>query len=459
MLHEEISGGLLLSKSHHRVHRVIQNIKYISLKLRHIIFRRLGYLLLGIALAFPPSARSQAASARPGALLIGYRDGRSITQARVALPSDVLIEAQIGPGSFALRVPAGAEVRFLARLAALPGVAYAQLDHQVVAQALPDDPRYAEQWNMARIGMPAAWDVITDTTSVVIATLDTGIKLDHPDLRSQLWHNAAEIPNNGRDDDHNGYADDLNGWHFYQSFSGGQAIPGQNADVEDRNGHGTNVAGVIAAAGNNTIGVAGIAWHARLMPVRVLDDDGLGWESDIIEGLSYATANGARVINMSLGLSEPSPALADAVARADAQGVLIVAAAGNDGGAVLYPAAYPTVLSVGASDQDDRRASFSAQGARLDLLAPGVNVLSTWNGVPYFLRSGTSIAAPHVAGVAGLLMAHMPGISVAQARTCLLRSATDLGAPGWDAQTGWGRLNAAHVLQGCPPNIYMPIIY
>jgi subtilisin family serine protease len=422
-----------------------------------MMFRWLGCLLL-LALAVPQPAQSQIAASRPGALLLGFRDARSSAQARIALPGEVAIERQIAPGSFALRVPAGAELRYLALLAALPGVAYAQLDHQVAAQALPDDPRAPEQWNMARIGMPAAWDVITGTNALIIATLDSGVKRDHPDLHGQLWHNAAEIANNGQDDDQNGYVDDLDGWHFYHIASGGQIIPGQNADVEDDNGHGTHVAGIIAAAGNNAIGVAGIAWRTRLMPVRVLDSDGLGWESDIIQGLSYAIANGARVINLSLGLNQSSPALAAAVARAEAQGVLIVAAAGNSGGAVLYPAAYPTVLSVGASDQDDRRASFSSQGARLDLLAPGVDILSTWNGVPYFVRSGTSMAAPHVAGVAGLLMAHMPGLSAAQARTCLLRSATDLGAPGWDAQSGWGRLNAVHALAGCPPNIYLPVI-
>jgi subtilisin family serine protease len=422
------------------------------------MFRLLGCLLLGIALVVPQAARSQIVATRPGALLLGFRDVRSVAHARAALPNEIAIETQIAPGSFALRVPAGAESRYLAQLAALPGVAYVQLDERVASQALPNDPRAPEQWNMARIGMPDAWDVVTDTGALVIATLDSGVKRDHPDLQGQLWHNAGEIPNNGHDDDRNGYVDDVGGWHFYHVVSGGQSTPGQNADVSDDNGHGTHVAGVIAAAGNNTIGVAGVAWHTRLMPVRVLDSDGLGWESDIIQGLSYATANGARVINMSLGLSAPSPALADAVARAEAQGVLIVAAAGNNGGAVLYPAAYPTVLSVGASDQADLRASFSAQGARLDLLAPGVDILSTWNGVPYFLRSGTSMAAPHVAGVAGLLMAHMPGLPVAQVRSCLLRSAVDLGPPGWDAQSGWGRLNAARALQGCPPSIYLPII-
>ena len=430
----------------------------IKMNVRRALFRRLSCLLLSSALFAPAAAHSQIAASRPGALLLGFRDVRASARARAALPSAVVIEAEIAPGSFAVRVPIGAEQRYLARLADLPGVAYVQLDHRVAAQALPDDPQIPEQWNMARIGMPAAWDVITDTAALVIATLDSGVKRDHPDLQGQLWHNIAEIPNNDRDDDQNGFVDDRDGWHFYHVVSGGQLTPGQNADVEDDNGHGTHVAGVIAAAGNNAIGVAGIAWHTRLMPVRVLDSDGLGWESDIIQGLSYATANGARVINMSLGLSEASPALAAAVAQAARQGVLLVAAAGNNGGAVLYPAAYPTVLSVGASDQADRRASFSAQGARLDLLAPGVDILSTWNGVPYVLRSGTSMAAPHVAGVAALLMAHMPGLSVAQVRTCLLRSATDLGAPGWDAQTGWGRLNAAHALQGCPPSIYLPIM-
>jgi subtilisin family serine protease len=425
---------------------------------RHTLFHRLGCLVLGIALVVPQAAHSQIIASRPGALLLGFQDVRSIARARVALPREIMIETEIAPGSFALRVPAGTEQRYLAQLAALPGVAYAQLDHRVASQALPDDPRLPEQWNMARIGMPAAWDVVTDTAALVISTLDSGVKRDHPDLQGRLWQNAGEIPNNSRDDDQNGYVDDLSGWHFYHVVSGGQSTPGQNADVEDDNGHGTHVAGVIAAAGNNTIGVAGIAWHTRLMPVRVLDSDGLGWESDVIQGLSYAIANGARVINLSLGLSEPSPALADAVARAEAQGVLIVAAAGNDGGAVLYPAAYPSVLSVGASNQADLRAGFSAHGARLDLLAPGVDILSTWNGVPYFLRSGTSMAAPHVAGVAGLLMAHMPAISVAQARTRLLRSATDLGTPGWDAETGWGRLNAARALQGYPSNSYLPLI-
>jgi subtilisin family serine protease len=339
----------------------------------------------------------------------------------------------------------------------MPGVVAAQLDHRVAAQEQPDDPRYAEQWHLPRIGMPLVWPSITDASASPIAILDTGVKQNHPDLAGQLWTNTGEIPNNGADDDGNGFADDMHGWHFYHVFDGQLSLPRQDAAIDDPNGHGTHVAGIIGAAGNNGVGVSGVAWHARVMVVRVLDQDTFGWESDIIQGLSYAVANGARVVNMSLGLSKPSPLLADAIAQAQARGVLIVAAAGNNGGAMLYPAAYPGVISVGASDQTNARASFSSIGERLDLLAPGVGILSTWNGLPYFTRSGTSMATPQVTGVAALLVARNPAASPAELRSCLLRTALDLGAPGHDNATGWGLLNAAAAL-GCSSHLYLPLM-
>jgi subtilisin family serine protease len=376
----------------------------------------------------------------------------------MVLPAGAAIQAPLGFDIYEVRVPSGLEQRYLDRLAALPQVAYAQLDHTAAAQVQPDDPRYAEQWSLARIGMPQAWAIITDTTVLVIAVLDSGAALGHPDLQGRIWTNAGEIPGNAIDDDRNGYVDDLHGWHFYHTYSGGQALPGQNNDVRDGNGHGTHVAGIIGAAANNGEGIAGVVWRARLMPVRVLDEEAFGWESDVVEGLNYAVANGASVVNMSLGLEQAGPALAEAIERAEAQGVLVVAAAGNTGGAVLYPAAYPTVLSVGASDRSDRRAGFSSFGPRLDLLAPGEAILSTWNGVPYFIRSGTSMAAPHAAGVAALLRTRAPQIPPAAIRACLLQAAADLGSPGRDNSTGWGLLNAAVVVAGCRQRIYLPLV-
>jgi subtilisin family serine protease len=424
------------------------------------MFRHLAGALLSLALLVP-TARAQTAptgTIRPGAVLVRLSGAAGPAALGAALPAGAAVEARMGAASYALRVPAGAEERFLARLRALPQVAAAQLDRRVAAQIEPDDPSYAAQWHLPRIGMPAAWATITDTAGLTVAVLDTGVKLDHPDLQGQLWANPGELPANGRDDDGDGFADDVHGWHFYHVLSGGQSLPRQDADLADANGHGTHVAGIIGAAGDNGLGVAGVAWRARLMVVRVLDADATGWESDIIQGLGYAVDHGARVVNMSLGLASPGPLLAQAVADAQARGVVLVAAAGNGGGAVLYPAAYPGVIAVGASDRSDARASFSAYGARLDLLAPGVDILSTWNGRPYFAQSGTSMAAPQVAGVAALLLARMPRAGPAAIRACLLAGAADLGAPGRDDTTGWGLLSAPGALRACAGSrLFLPL--
>jgi subtilisin family serine protease len=425
---------------------------------KRIVLWWLGCLLLSFATLIPPAAQSRATMFRAGAVLVKLHPAATLAQMRPVLPAGVSLEAALGFDTYEMRVPAGQEQRYLDQLERLPQVAYAQLDHAAAAQVQPDDPRYAEQWNLARIKMPEAWAIVTDTTALTIAVLDSGVMLDHPDLQGQIWSNPGEIPGNEVDDDRNGYVDDLHGWHFYHIYSGGQALPGQNNDVRDGNGHGTHVAGIIGAAADNGEGIAGVAWRARLMPVRVLDEDALGWESDVVAGLNYAIANGASVVNMSLGMAEAGPALAEAVARAEAQGVLVVAAAGNTGGTVLYPAAYPTVLSVGASNQSDQRAGFSAFGPRLDLLAPGEAILSTWNGVPYFVRSGTSMAAPHVAGIAALLRSRTPQLSPVAIRACLLAAATDLGSPGRDDSAGWGLLSASVVAVPCQQHIYLPMV-
>ena len=205
----------------------------------------------------------------------------------------------------------------------------------------------------------------TGSPAIVIALVDSGIALTHPDLASKVWVNQGEIPGNGLDDDHNGKVDDVNGWHFFQQWTPDGYIPTENAIVWDDYGHGTHVAGIAAAASNNGIGIAGISWGARVMPVKVLDQDGDGWYSDIAAGITYAVDNGARIINLSLGGAEASRMLCDATAYAQQKGALLVAAAGNGAAAVYYPAACDGVLAVASTDRVDLRPLHPILGHRL----------------------------------------------------------------------------------------------
>ncbi|KAB8143391.1 S8 family serine peptidase [Chloroflexia bacterium SDU3-3] len=394
---------------------------------------------------------------RPGAVLVRLRPGASAAGVARLLPPDAALDAALAQDMLSVQVPVGGERAYAARMAALPGVAVAQPDHRLAAQALPDDPLLASQWAIGQIHAAEAWDVVTSTLDVPIAVLDTGAQLDHPDLAGQLWQNPGEAAGNGLDDDGNGLIDDTSGWHFYHVVSNFQSYARDDADLADPDGHGTHVAGIIAARGDNGQGTSGLAWRARLMVLRVLDADRSGWESDVIRGLGYAVEHGARVVNMSLGFDAPSPLLADAVAQAEARGVVVVAAAGNSG-AVLYPAAYPSVLSVGASDAAGLRASFSASGPRLDLLAPGQGILSTWRDGGFYAMSGTSMAAPHVAGVAALVLERYPQTTPAQLRGCLLRSAQGVGAAGRDDDTGWGIVDAGAALRTCGGQVFLPLL-
>ncbi|MBN1889483.1 MAG: S8 family serine peptidase [Thermoflexales bacterium] len=307
---------------------------------------------------------------------------------------------------------------------------------------LPNDPGWPQQWAPARIEAPAAWSIVTGSAEVVIAVLDSGIDLDHEDLAGQMWTNPGEIPANGLDDEGNSKADDVHGWHFFHRYYDGSYTPAEDAKLVDDYGHGTHVAGIAAAATDNGLGVAGIAGGARVMVVKVLDQFGNGWYSDIIAGIVYAADNGARVVNLSLGGSEDSQALRAAVDYARSRGVLVMAASGNTGGAVLYPAAYEPVLAVAATDATDERASFSNQGPQVDLAAPGTDIYSTWYLGNYFTKSGTSMATPHVAGTAALVWSRRPDLAVSQVISQLLETADDAGTAGVDAATGHGRVNA-----------------
>lgn len=338
------------------------------------------------------------------------------------------------------------------------GVAFAELDYAVqTADAfVPNDPEWPAQWGPSRIGAPVAWDVTTGTSDVVVAVLDTGVRLGHPDLAQNLWTNPGEIPGNGVDDDANGKVDDFWGWHFFHEWAWHGTeydfVAKEDNQVHDENGHGTHVAGITGARMNNGVGIAGVAGGSRVMPVKVLDQDGYGWYSDMAQGIVYAVDSGAEVINLSVGGSVDSSTLRLAVDYARDRAVLIVAAAGNtedNHTAVLFPAAYEDVLAVTATDQDDARAGFSNHGPEVDVAGPGVHVYSTWYTYDYFIKSGTSMAAPHVSGLAALMWSARPELTAAQVTRIITSTAADVNSdthPGWDEYLGWGRIDAGRAL-------------
>ena len=292
---------------------------------------------------------------------------------------------------------------------------------------------------------------------VYVAVLDTGVDLNHSDLVDQIWVNPTEVPGNGLDDDGNGHVDDIHGWRFGHDAIGN---PYESNLVDDDHGHGTHVAGIIAARGNNGQGIAGMAWGSRVMIVKVLDQEGDGYYSEVADGLVYATDNGASIANLSLGGSQRSQLMEDAVAYANAHDTVVIAAAGNTGSAVLYPAAYPGAVAVAATDQNDNHLSFSCFGPEIDLAAPGSLIYSTCLGDRYCFKSGTSMATPHVAGLAALVRSQSPGYTAAQIVQHLRSTATDLDSPGWDEYTGWGRIDAHRALSA-PQTLrmyYMPLV-
>ena len=313
------------------------------------------------------------------------------------------------------------------------------------AEIVPNDPNYGEQWNLALMNMPQAWGIEQGNPEVTVAVVDGGVDMQHPEFRSQLWRNVGEIPGNGVDDDGNGYVDDLNGW----DFSDAPTLPGNGDSTvrdnapEDEIGHGTQVSGIIGAAANNGIGIAGIAWRCRLMPLRADFKYGGGGylqNDDVAAAIVYAADNGAQVINMSLGDTVNAFIIEDAVAYAYARGCVMVAAAGNAGTVgSWYPAGLKTVISVAWLTKERQLNSDSNFGATIDIAAPGDEILSTDLNGGYQNSSGTSIAAAHVSGVAALVRAANPDYTNAEVRETLVRTADPLFISGL---VGAGSLNA-----------------
>ena len=333
----------------------------------------------------------------------------------------------------------------------------------IAATRTPNDPEYSLQWGMRNTGQAPfygvsgadirvadAWSQTTGSSSVVIAVVDTGVDYSHPDLAANIWRNSREIPNNRIDDDRNGYIDDVKGWNFVA----------KNNDPMDDNGHGTHCAGNIAAVGNNNIGITGVCWNARIMPLKFLSSSGNGYVSDAIAAILYANRNGAQIISNSWGGSQYTQALKDAI---DASPAVVVCAAGNSGRNTdttpQYPSAYTSsnIISVAATDYKDNLAGFSNFGvSSVDLGAPGVTIRSTYRNGQYQYLSGTSMATPLVSGVAGLLKAANPGMSASAIRSRILQSADRVGALSGKVATG-GRLNAARAL-GTPEVAPTPVV-
>lgn len=311
------------------------------------------------------------------------------------------------------------------KLAEHPDSVFAEPNYLLLPNRQPNDTYYREyQWNLSLIGMEPTWEISRGSSDLVVAIVDTGIDLGHPEFAGKL----------------------VDGYNVLDGSS----------SPEDDNGHGTHVAGVIAAKTNNNDGIAGMSWNSKLMPIKAVGADGSGSAADIAEGIYWATDHGADVINLSVGNYTSSAALLAACRYAFDHDVVLVAASGNDAtDQPSYPAAYDEVLAVAAVDHRRERADFSNFGDYVDVAAPGVDIPSTYIYSDYASLSGTSMACPHVAALASLIRSVQPQMKNTDVMEHIRKSAVDLGAPGHDALYGYGMIHAEQALgqlaQAKPP--------
>lgn len=430
---------------------------YIS-PMKHFFFLLLFFLSIALLAArltvLPPTSPEASQAYRAGELLLKLRPGITLSaQALVSSqtsaqnnPDTFAIHTHLeqtlqqlgayhaeslGEGSHTYRVKFATTrepPRIAQTLAENPAVVFAEPNYVRHMLRMPDDPNLSQQWALENIHAFEAWDITTGK-DIVIAVVDTGVWSSHPDLQGNVLPGYNALLNNDQsDDDH---------------------------------GHGTAIAGLIAARTDNDKGIAGICWDCSILPVKVLNARGTGNDADLARGIRWATDHGAHIINLSLGGAENSQALRDAVDYAFQRGVLLIASSGNDhqlGNFTNYPAAYPQVIAVGATTNSDKVAGFSNTGEHIDLVAPGVALWTTMLDGDYGPPNGTSFSSPFVSGVAGLVLTvrgDLPHTDVA----CILQaSADDHGSPGKDMEYGWGRLNALRAVQmaqnytGCPLN-------
>jgi subtilisin family serine protease len=426
-------------------------------------------VLLVLVLVAPSASKADDAALGPdpevvpGELVVGFDDQASDSlQRRTVQKAGGQIEDTVDSIDGLIVTPRGSRTtdQVAALLTNADPVEFVEPNYVLKHFRTPNDAAFGREWGLqnsgqlggkagADINATAAWDVTTGG-DVTVAILDTGIAYNHPDIIHNMWRNPAELPN-GVDDDNNGFVDDIYGADFKNDDS----------DPNDDSSHGTHVAGIVGAEGNNGIGSVGVNWNVHLMALKFLDNNGAGNTANAAEAIDYAVKAGARVINASWGGPAYSFALYKAIRNAGNAGVLVVAAAGNEGAnsdtEPEYPASsdLPNVISVAATDAGDGLVDFSNYGARtVDLAAPGDDIYST---VPKFANpsgyasfSGTSMAAPFVSGAAALYLSHTPSATVAQVRDALLQSVDPLPSLAGKTVTG-GRLDVGRALGAVQP--------
>jgi thermitase len=388
----------------------------------------LNGLVILIACSLLPLQAADSRNHVPGRLLVGHReDGDPALRERVLRLHGAVVRRQLPElGCSVVDVAEKSSEAVMASLAQTGLFTYVERDAYAHTAAVPDDPSYGSQWHLPKIKSPEAWSITTGSTSVIVAVIDSGVNGAHPDLVPKL----------------------LPGWNFVKG----------SADTADVLGHGTAVAGAVAAASNNHIGVAGVSWASRILPLVAVDEYDFAAYSKIAAAIQYAADHGARVINISLGGISPSVTLQNAVDYAWNKGAVLFASAMNDSASTPnYPAACTHVAAISATDNNDQLASFSNYGNWVALAAPGANILTTTGG-GYGYWNGTSFSSPLVAGVAALCFAVNPALTNAAVISILEQTADDIGAPGRDNSFGWGRVNAYRAVSAAQQLLPPPVI-
>ncbi|MEM2759483.1 MAG: S8 family serine peptidase [Nitrososphaerales archaeon] len=350
----------------------------------------------------------------PGELLIKFNeDSKSIKEQILKKHGAKIVDSIEQIDVQVIKVPSQALGSVESALRNNKAVKYVEKNFLLEPAVVPNDPYYYRQWHLSKIGAPSGWDIGKGSANTSVAILDTGVDPSHPDLKDKL----------------------LNGYNFYDN----------NSNWSDVCGHGTGVAGTAAAVTNNGIGVAGVAWENKILPIRITDTNCYGYYSTMAKGIVFAADNGARVANISFRIFN-GDTLTDAAKYMYNKGGWVVAAGGNTGTYENYKD-NPYIISVSATDSTDNITSFSSYGPYIDFAAPGSSIYTTSNGGSYGYKSGTSFSSPVTAGLIALMFSQSPGMTSNDVYDILKRSAVDRGTAGYDNYYGWGRIDAYNALK------------